>query len=278
MPQAVPAVITVDVEDWYHVCGTNEVNAYQEAGRVEYATGLLLQLLKRCGVSATFFMLGTVMKQHPDLAPLIVQHGHELASHGWSHQLVPELGPQRFREELEQTAALMQAQTGVRPYGFRAPRWSLCRCRTPWAFDQLAALGYRYDSSLTPLAMIGDPTGPREPHLINTASGAVWELPPLVTGTWFGNLPTGGGWGFRFFPYWLIRQTVQQYIAAGRPAVLFVHPRELDPQGPRLHIGMFRGFVTYGSRSSSAERLNRLLQQYRCTTMGALTASWQPVS
>lgn len=278
MPQSVPAVITVDVEDWYHVCGVLKPEEHRENRRVEHATGLLLELFNRCGVSATFFMLGEVMEQHPGLAPLIVQQGHELASHGWSHQLVTELGPQRFQEELEQTAALMQAQTGVRPYGFRAPRWSLCRRRTPWAFDQLAALGYRYDSSLTPLAMIGDPTGPREPHWIVTDAGSMWELPPLVTPTWFGNLPTGGGWGFRFFPYWLIRQTMQQYAAAGWPAVLFVHPRELDPQGPRLPLGMLREFVTYGTRSSSADRLNRLMQCFNFTTMGALTASWQPAS
>lgn len=278
MPQAVPAVITVDVEDWYHVCGARESGKRFENSRVEYATALLLDLFKRCGVTATFFMLGEVMEQHPGLAPLIVQDGHELASHGWSHQLVPELGPQRFREELEQTAALMQAQTGGRPYGFRAPRWSLCRRRTPWAFDQLAALGYRYDSSLTPLAMIGDPDGPQKPHQISTSSGLLWELPPLVTPTWFGNLPVGGGWGFRFFPYWLIRQTMQQYAAAGWPAVLFVHPREVDPQGPRLSLGMLREFVAYGTRSSSADRLSRLMQCFNFTTMGALTASWQPAS
>lgn len=278
MPQSVPAVITVDVEDWYHVCGTGEVGVDRAERRVEHATGLLLELLKHCGVTATFFMLGEVMEQHPGLAPLIVQDGHELASHGWSHQLVTELGPQRFREELEQTAALMQAQTGTRPYGFRAPRWSLCRRRTPWAFELLTSLGYRYDSSLTPLAMIGDPNGPQEPHRITTTTGSLWELPPLVTATWFGNMPTGGGWGFRFFPYRLIRRTMQQYAAAGLPAVLFVHPRELDPMGPRLSLGILQEFVTYGARSSSVDRLNRLMQRFSFTTMGALVASWQSAS
>ncbi len=278
MSHAAPAVITVDVEDWYHVCGITEVGSRQAHDRVQYATGLLLQLLKNCGVTATFFMLGEVMDRYPDLAPAIVDNGHELASHGWSHQLVTGLGPQRFQEELEQTAALMLAQTGVRPYGFRAPRWSLSRTETPWAFEQLSALGYSYDSSLTPLALIGDPDGPRSPHRIDTAFGPLWELPPLVTPTWFGNLPAGGGWGFRFFPYWLISRTMQQYATAGWPAVLFVHPRELDPQGPRLPLGLLREFVTYGTRSSSADRLNRLMQRFSFTTMGVLVASWQSAS
>lgn len=218
------------------------------------------------------------MDRYPDLAPAIVDNGHELASHGWSHQLVTGLGPQRFQEELEQTAALMLAQAGVRPYGFRAPRWSLSKTETPWAFDQLAALGYCYDSSLTPLALIGDPNGPRSPHRIDSAFGPLWELPPLVTSTWFGNLPTGGGWGFRFFPYWLIRRTIQQYAASSMPAVLFVHPRELDPQGPRLPLGKLQEFVVYGSGSSSADRLNRLMQRFSFTTLGALVASWQSAS
>ena len=278
-PVATCHAITVDVEDWYHVCSPDlSAGSALAQGRVVVATSAVLDLLRSCGVRGTFFMLGSVAQQHPDLAPRITAAGHELASHGWSHRLVTELTPEEFSCELERTAELLEHQTGQRPIGFRAPRWSLCRKQTPWAFELLAQQGYRYDSSLTPLALIGDPRGPREPHRIITAAGSLWEFPPLVTPTLFGNLPVGGGWGFRFFPGRLINRTMQSCQQQGQPGVLFVHPRELDPQGPRLPLGILREFVTYGPRSSAAGRLKALLQGFDFKPMGELVDTWQTAS
>lgn len=276
---AVSHAITVDVEDWYHVCGHNlsDIDMLHQ-GRVVEATAEVLQLLRSCGVRGTFFMLGSMARQYPDLAPRIVAAGHELASHGWSHRLVTELTPDEFAAELELTADLLERQTGRRPVGYRAPRWSLCRRRTSWAFDILAKQGYRYDSSLTPLAAIGDPDGPRGPHRVETCAGILWELPPLVTPSLFANLPTGGGWGFRFFPAWLIRHTLLSYQRQGVPGVLFVHPRELDPAGPRLALGLLREFVTYGPRSSAAGRLANLLTRFDFMPLGELVDTWQTAS
>lgn len=271
--------LTVDVEDWFHVCGHDlSADTPPQQGHVMDTVALVLQLLRSCGVRGTFFMLGSVAQQHPDLAPQIVAAGHELASHGWSHRLVTELSPDEFSAELERTADLLEQQTGQQVRGFRAPRWSLCRRKTPWAFDILARQGYRYDSSLTPLPAIGDPRGPRNPHRIGTASGAIWELPPLVTATPFGNLPTGGGWGFRFFPFGVIRRTLQSYQQHGRPGILFLHPRELDPQGPRLALGLLREFVAYGPRSSAAGRLESLLSAFTFKPLGELVDTWQTAS
>ena len=270
--------ITVDLEDWFHVCAAADAAALSCESRVVPATSAVLELLQRQRVRATFFVLGSVAAQHPALIERIAEAGHELASHGWSHRLVFELQPDQFADELQRTADLVERLSGQRPTGFRAPRWSLCRRRTPWAFEILMQQGYRYDSSLTPLALIGDPDGPRGPHLIEVGQSRLWELPPLVTATPFGNLPTGGGWGFRFFPQRLISTTLQQYGQAGLPGVLFIHPRECDPQGPRLALGPLREFVTYGPRSSAAGRLERLLTSFSFTTLGDLVRSWQPAS
>ena len=271
--------LTVDVEDWYHVCGhTPSGDDSSCQGRVVDTTGVVLELLRSCGVRGTFFVVGSVARQYPLLAQRIAAAGHEVASHGWSHRLVTELSPREFAAELEQTADLLEQQTGQRPRGFRAPRWSLSRKTTPWAFEILVQQGYQYDSSLTPLAMIGEGNGPRMPHHIETAAGGLWEFPPLVTPTLFGNLPTGGGWGFRFFPLQLIVRTVQAYQCQRMPGVLFVHPRELDPQGPRLPLGMLREFVTYGPRSSAAGRLQALLQGFSFKPLRELVDTWQTAS
>lgn len=278
-PAAVAHAITVDVEDWYHVCTQDQpLDTPAEQGRVTTSLALVLELLSRCRVRGTFFVLGSVASRHPELAPRIVAAGHELASHGWSHRLVMQLSPQEFGDELLRTADLLERQTGKRPCGFRAPRWSLSRQTTPWAFEILARQGYRYDSSLTPLAMIGDPNGPRGPHWIETPAGGLWEVPPLVTPTLLGNLPTGGGWGFRFFPQALLRQTLQDYQRQGMPGVLFVHPRELDPDGPRLNLGLLRAFVAYGPKRSAAGRLAALLDRFNFEPLGEQVMSWQIAS
>lgn len=278
MATALHHAVTVDLEDWYHVCVETGVPEQAFAARVVEATGTVLELLQRHRVRATFFVLGSVAEQYPALIERIVEAGHELASHGWSHRLVVDLRPDQFGDELLRTADLIEQLSGQRPIGFRAPRWSLCRQQTPWAFDILIQQGYRYDSSLTPLAVIGDPHGPRGPHLITGEGGSLWELPPLVTATPWGNLPTGGGWGFRFFPQWLLRYTLRQYDEAGLPGVLFIHPRELDPQGPRLKLGLLRDFVTYGPRCSAAGRLDGLLSGFSFKPLGELVRTWQSAS
>lgn len=272
------AVLTVDLEDWYHVCGQTVPLAVQQQHRVLESTSKVLDLLQLVGVKATFFVLGAVAEQFPQLIELIAAQGHEIASHGWSHSLVTELTPTAFEDELERTASLLEQLTGQRPYGFRAPRWSLSRAATPWAFEVLARLGYRYDSSLTPLALIGDQKGPKGPYCVETSRGTLWEIPPLVTSTWWGNLPTGGGWGFRFFPVRIIQATMQAYLRNQQPAVLFLHPRELDPAGPRLALGRLREFATYGTRRSAAEPLTRLLQAFQFRTLGEQVALWQSAS
>ena len=254
--------LTVDVEDWFHVCGEQVLPAHRNQTRVVEATHLVLDLLREHGVKGTFFMLGEVAAAFPALAPAIVAEGHEIASHGWSHRLVTELSPAEFQDELERTALILEQQTGCKPIGFRAPRWSLDRKKTAWAFEILAKLGYQYDSSLTPHAGIGDPKGPLQPHRIATAYGELLEFPPLVARSVLGNLPAGGGWGFRFFPFALINSAMQQYHTEHLPAVLFVHPRELDHASPRLTLPFPKRFLAYGSRATSRQRLKMVLSQY----------------
>ena len=234
----------------------------------------LLTLLATAGVRATFFILGCVAEALPSLAPRIAADGHEIASHGWSHTLVDRLGAEQFRSEIRRTSDLLLAQTGRPPRGFRAPRWSLGQVSTPWAFEILREEGFAYDASCTPLAGIGDPRGPRVPHLLTTPAGPLWEIPPLVTPTLLTNLPTGGGWGFRFFPLWLIEGAIRSRNRQGHPAVLFVHPREVDPRGPRLALPFWREFITYGSRQDATPRLAALLRRHRFVPLLELVESW----
>lgn len=262
--------LTIDVEDWYHVCGVEQNQPIPRSSwRVCGATERILTLLDEYGVKATFFVLGSVAAAEPELVKLIAAGGHEVASHGWSHSLIHQLTPDQFRAELVQTEEVIQAQSGCRPVGFRAPQWSVSG-RTPWVHKILAERGYLYDSSLSPLPFIGDRKGLRVPSRIAATAENMWEFPPLVTPTWFGNLPTGGGWGFRFFPAALVAHTIKRLNAAGQPAVLYLHPRDVDPHGPRLRLSPLQRFAAYGTRNSAVPRLRSLFERFRFTTLKEL--------
>lgn len=266
--------ITIDVEEWFHVCGAELPAADIPMDRVTDNIEHLLALFAVAGVQATFFMLGCVAEALPGLAPRIAAAGHEIASHGWSHSLVSQLTPEQFRQEVQRTSALLLRQTGQQPVGFRAPRWSLNWQEAPWTFAILAEEGFRYDSSCTPLAGLGDPRGSRTPQQLLTSAGPLWEIPPLVTPALLTNLPTGGGWGFRFFPRALIERTISQLNRQGQPAVFFIHPREVDPLGPRLAMPFWREFITYGSRHDAAPRLSHLLKRHTFVPLKDLVAAW----
>ncbi len=269
---------TVDVEDWFHVCGIGEPPQVPRGQwRVYENTVRLLDLFDELGIRATFFMLGSVAFAEPRLAARIADRGHEVASHGYSHQLVYDLKPDQFREEVLRTSDLIASQTGKAPLGFRAPQWSLGK-RTPWAFDILVQEGYRYDSSCSPLAFIGNAKGPVAPHQILTDAGSLWEIPPLVSPSVLGNLPVGGGWGLRFFPLRMISNSMSGAHSAGHPAVLFLHPRDVDPEGPRLGLNLLKCFAAYGTRSDVTPVIRKLAAKGISMPLIELVESWQSAS
>jgi len=270
--------LTVDVEDWYHICGIGEkAAAPRHEWRVADNVEKILSLLDHFQRKATFFMLGSVAESLPELAPMIAAKGHEVASHGYSHTLVSDMDRQQFEDELLQTGQILLDQTGRRPVGYRAPQWSVSP-RTPWVNDILVKNGYSYDSSRNPLPVVGDPYASRHPYRIDTAHGPLWEIPPMVTPIRITNLPTGGGWGFRLFPLALIRATIESYQRANAPAVLYIHPREVDPDGPRLRLSRVKRFVAYGTRTDVTERISALLVCYRFMTLEDMVGTWQSAS
>lgn len=275
-PSEVYNAFTVDVEDWYHVCGPEAAQLIPPSRRrVARNVERILSLLAECEVRATFFVLGSVAEQEPALVPMIAAAGHEIASHGYSHRLVTELGPELFRDEVRRTGDILARQAGKRPVGFRAPRWSISVAATPWALAILREEGYRYDSSCNPLPFVGEAKGDRFPFLVETPTGSLLEIPPMVTPSLLGHLPTGGGWGFRFFPLALIGRTVAKLNAAGNPAVLYLHPREVDPAGPRVKLSPLGEFAAYGPRKDAEKRLKYLLQRFSFGTMENLVEHWE---
>ncbi len=263
-------ILTVDVEDWFHICGVEDripqSSWPQLESRVRQNTLTILDILGKKGVRATFFVLGYVAEQYPDLIKGIQSAGHEIGAHGYAHRRVYTMTPGAFREDLKRTAAIVSEITRCPIKGYRAPVWSI-RDDSLWALDILQEEGFAYDSSMAPLSIIGNPDYRKVPHKLVLAKGSLWEFPPLVAATPVVNLPLGGGWGLRIFPYSLIRSAIRHLNNQGQPAVIFLHPREFDSAPPRIRLPLVMRFVLSAGIKTTRQRLACLLEEFRFTSV-----------
>lgn len=260
--------LSVDVEDWFQVENYGAVIARERwdglEARVAASTGRLLDLFAACGVQATFFTLGWVAVRNPRLVARIASCGHEVASHGFGHEMLPELDRERFRRDLRRARAALEDAAQQPVVGYRAPTWSIGP-KTDWALDVLVEEGYRYDASVFPVRhdRYGDPTAPIVPHRRVRRAGSIVEIPPLVLRVRNTNLPAAGGGYLRLLPLWFTRTAVKQAVKAGRPAILYLHPWEIDPGQPRFAVGRVRAFRHYAGLAKFERKLSRLLDDHR---------------
>jgi len=266
-------ILTVDVEDWFHICGVEklipEASWPQLESRVTENTMKILEVLRQKRIKATFFVLGFVAERHPDLVKRIERAGHEIATHGYAHRRVYTMSPDTFRQDLKNAVNIISGITGCSVKGYRAPEWSI-RDDSLWALDILQQEGLEYDSSMAPLHIIGNPDYATIPHRLILDQGHVWEFPPLVAPTPLVNLPLGGGWGLRIFPYNLIRSTILKLNNQGWPAVIFLHPREFDLDNPHIRLPMSKKFVLDARVERTGKRLGRLLDDFCFTSVSAV--------
>jgi len=257
---------TVDVEEWFHVCGVGGPLSREHwdelPSRVVSTTERVLRLLDRHAVQATFFVLGWVAERHPELVERIRESGHELASHGFFHRRLYELRPEELEEELDRSLEVLGSVKG-----FRAPEWSI-NDRSLWALDVLARKGFRFDSSMTPLRLIGNPAYPQEPYARSTAFGEILEFPPLVSRRLGQNVPSGGGWGLRMSAPPTVLKEIESRNRRGVPTALFLHPWELDPDPPRVNLPLHLRFSHYFRLGGFERRLGEVLAGARFGPMG----------
>lgn len=259
---------TVDVEDYFHVQAfsqrvqRNQWDQYES--RVVPNTRRILKLLERHQVRGTFFVLGWVARQHPELVHEIQTSGHEVGCHSYWHRLIYEQTPDEFRDDLRQSTDLLQQITGEPVVAFRAPCFSITS-QSEWALDILIEEGYRLDSSIVPIRH--DTYGFRDanpaPHLIERSAGVILETPPAVRCTRFGNLPVGGGGYFRIFPYRFTRRNLRGiHLKEQRPFVFYIHPWEVDPDQPRIPAGLKSRLRHYSNLKTTEQKLDRLLGDF----------------
>jgi len=289
--------VSIDVEDYFQIEA-----AYQAVGpdrwndwpsRVERNVDLLLELFARRGQHGTFFILGSVAKRFPHIPKQIADAGHEVGSHGTMHDRLHRLNADTFRADLAESRKVLQDTSGQEVIGYRAPTFSVTRA-TRWAVDVLREEGFVYDSSVFPVVhpAYGVPDAPNRPYWLKADSsddasaeapatndeaaslGApgdadrLLEIPPLTWRTLGRNVAVAGGGYFRLLPLWFMKRGLAQAALERRPAVLYFHPWEFDPDMPRLPLGRVGRIRTYTGLASAESKLEHIMTQ---------PGDWRPI-
>lgn len=263
--------LSFDLEEWYHGdLLAPHVPVEQRVSQVREAIRPILELLRSAGVRATFFTVGEVARDHPDLIRELASDGHEIASHTMTHPNLWRLTEAEFRDELEQyRGALAAALPGQQALGFRAPMFSLDR-RTPWVLGVLRDMGYRYDSSIVPVrtpwyGVSGAPLGIYRASLDDPARAdakdGFLEFPLTACALGPVRIPTSGGAYMRLLPYPVFRGLLRR-VARQRPFVIYVHPWETYPGTPSYPLPLIERFGLYTNIRHALRRLERLLHDF----------------
>jgi len=260
--------MTCDVEDYFQVSAFEGIVPRERWSsvdcRIPRNIDKSLQLFSDHGARATFFTLGWVAENQPEVVRRIVGEGHELASHGMCHKRVWSQSESEFRHDAGDAKKLLEDVGGAEVKGYRAASWSIDE-RTPWAHGVLAELGYSYSSSIYPVSHdhYGMPDAPRQPFVIDDTG--ITEIPASTSRLLGRNIPAGGGGYFRLFPLSFSKWIIENYESNSHcPYVFYFHPWELDPDQPRFKQAPLRArFRHYLNLGSFEKRITDLLRSYR---------------
>lgn len=273
-------ILTFDLECWFHAHNLN-VPKYLWSSRNDRLDAVLPPLLDQLDknkVRATFFVLGWVARRRPDWVRRIHSAGHEIASHGYEHRRITTQSPREFRRDVLDSLALLQHLTGDPVLGYRAPSYSVVP-QTAWALEILAECGLTYDSSIVPIRAphrrYGWPGAPTAPWQVLPG---FWELPLPTVGWGIARIPAAAGAYLRLLPWAVTRAALRGAQSSDRPAIVNIHPWELDADQPRWPTSFVRRHLHYTGIAGMPSRLNKLLQHCRfCSAADWLMENIGPV-
>jgi len=267
--EALVNAMSCDIEDYFQVSAfeghVSRGDWDRLPGRLERNMERVLALMERHAVKTTFFTLGWVAERFPNMVRAIVEAGHEVASHGYSHTRIHHQSRSEFREDVTRSKKLLEDQSGKAVLGYRAPSYSIGK-DTLWATDELEKAGYLYSSSIYPIHhdLYGMPDAPRFPFR-HRGGGGILEIPISTARILRINWPSGGGGYFRLLPYALFRRGLRRINELeSKPCVFYFHPWELDPEQPRPeNLSLKTRVRHYLNLGRMEARLERLLQDFR---------------
>ncbi len=259
---------TVDVEEYFHPTAMAPYYPMPTwdtlPRRSPEVVPRILDFLAERGVRGTFFVLGWLAEHEPSVVEAIARAGHEVASHGYEHELVSRLGPEGFRASIRRSKEVIEGISGQRVLGYRAPSFSILP-GMEWAFDILLEEGYTYDASLFPITQhptYGYPGVDRHPFVIQRPGGVLVEVPAATLRVFGKIVPAAGGAYFRLLPPALVRAGFRQATSGGYPATFYIHPWELDAWEPEVDAPRLARVRTFAGRGRTWRRLERLFAEF----------------
>ncbi len=264
---------TIDTEDWYHANFRDNLfsNDGSMVSTVEANVDRYLQIFSDNNVKATFFILGCIVEKHSDMVRRIADEGHEIASHGYAHQLVYRQKPEEFRCDVYKSKVLLEDAVGTEVIGYRAPSWSITE-ESLWALDILNELGFKYNSAIFPTSnfLFGIPYAPRGPHNADVYGKKleIITIPPGTRKIFNNNIPFSGGAYFRLLPLGIIK-SFSKYVnrKENMPVVFYLHPREIDPKQPKLKLSIKDYVIHYYGIGGCENKLVQILKSYEFDTV-----------
>jgi polysaccharide deacetylase family protein (PEP-CTERM system associated) len=279
-------LLSFDVEEYFqveaaaHRISPDDWPAFEN--RLPKSVDQILSLLDEFHTTATFFVLGWVSQNEPEVVKRIAAAGHEIASHGMNHRMLTRMTPEAFRDDVQTGKKILEDLTGQKVVGYRAPTFSITR-KTAWAIDVLTEAGIEYDSSIFPVRhdRYGVPEAPIVPHrAIGPGGGRLLELPPMVRNVMGLNLPVGGGGYLRLLPAGFVLNAISFCEKQNRPAMLYLHPWELDAAQPELPLAGLARFRHRVGLKTTENKLRKILSQFHFSDVRSqwsfLTASVLP--
>jgi polysaccharide deacetylase family protein (PEP-CTERM system associated) len=262
------SILSVDVEDWFHIleaASAPDISQWNSLPScVERNFRKLLDLFSEKNVRVTCFFLGYVAEKYPHLVKEALNRGHEIASHGYAHRLIYTMTPHAFLEDARKSKGILESISGQFVRGYRAPGFSVT-ADTPWFFEKLLEAEYQYDSSVFPAPRQhgGLNTSKYSPHMV---AEKLMEFPITVAEVLGKRFCFFGGGYLRLFPYPVVRQMCRKVLGENRPVVFYIHPREIDPDHPRLSLGLTRTFKSYVNLKTTEPKLRNILDEFQVTT------------
>lgn len=243
-------VFSIDIEDWFQVENLKEQVRYEawanEALRISESTELVLEIMKKHDVRGTFFVLGWIAERKPDLVRKIARQGHEIASHGYKHELLHMIDNATVEADIKRSLEILGPLSSRKIIGYRAPSFSI----TKSAIQSLKALRFKYDASLNNFQFnkrYGKITVCKRMDSVNNQNCSYTALEndliefPISVNRYFNVYwPLGGGY-FRLSPRWFLRKQLQDIFVENDIVSIYLHPWEFDTSQPRVS-GLSRSY------------------------------------
>ena len=286
-------ILTFDIEEWYlekvnHGGRENLYNLYDETFCV------LLDELDKQNIKATFFCVGKLAKDFPNVVQEISNRGHEVGCHSNIHTWVNKMTEDELRQDTIEAIKALEDVSGQKVTAYRAPAFSITT-ENKWAVNVLADCGIESDASIFPTNRDygGYKDFPQDtPCVISNEGARLKEYPISLTRIMGKHTAFSGGGYFRVLPLWLVSKA----MANRNYNIFYFHLNDLTHQRLALKSRveyeeyfkepgtlknrMVRYFKSNISIGDTFRKLRQLMRtsQFCCVAEANNTINWNNVS